>query len=278
MTVTISTARSTPSANGVANDVTQVYADFTTCLNNDTAIKAKLDNVMSGNIEDSGTLTLNSNYSGSSPSTAKLGVERGTVVNTYLQFEETGDRWEATNDGTYYYPLLHKGYAQGCLPSYATASTINVATGIWSDATNTTTIEITSPLTLDITSTGINKLDTGAEASNTWYYIWLCKGSSGSGAVISASNTSPTLPSNYNTYKRLLPYAVRNDGSSNFVKSYIVGAWPNSPKIMYYDFETGSGTYRVLNGGTTTTAFSSGAGGASVSLTSFVPPISSRKN
>lgn len=73
-----------------------------------------------------------------------------------------------------------------------------------------------SDLTLDITTSGKNGLDTGAEASDTWYYIWMIynPGTQETAGLLSASSSSPTLPSGF-TKKRLVG-AVRNNGSSNF--------------------------------------------------------------
>jgi hypothetical protein len=62
-----------------------------------------------------------------------------------------------------------------------------------------------------------NDLDTGSEASSTWYYIWAF--ADGNGTAIrpkfSASATSPTAPSGA-VYQRLVSM-VYNNGSSNFV-------------------------------------------------------------
>jgi len=77
------------------------------------------------------------------------------------------------------------------------------------------TIKTTSNLTVDITASGANGLDTGSEASSTWYYIWVIKNPT-SGAVaglFSTSATSPTMPSGY-TKKRLIG-TVYNDSGSN---------------------------------------------------------------
>lgn len=75
-------------------------------------------------------------------------------------------------------------------------------------------------VTANIAATGANPnaLDTGAEAGDTWYYIWLIYNGTTVASLISASATAPTLPTGY-TYKALIG-AVRNDGSSNFVKTY----------------------------------------------------------
>ena len=88
-------------------------------------------------------------------------------------------------------------------------------------------MEAASDITVDITSSGVNGLDTGSEAADTWYYIFMIYNPS-SGLVrglLSASATSPTMPSGY-TKKRLVG-AVRNDGSSNFRQFLQTGAVVN---------------------------------------------------
>lgn len=69
-------------------------------------------------------------------------------------------------------------------------------------------------LTIDITSTGINGLDTGSEANSTWYHIWIISNGTSVSGLLSTSSTSPTLPSGY-TYKGLVS-AVYNNSSGNF--------------------------------------------------------------
>ena len=75
-------------------------------------------------------------------------------------------------------------------------------------------VTVSSNITVDITSNGVNGLDTGSEASDTWYYIWLIYNGSTAAGLLSTSSISPTMPSGY-TKKRLVG-AVRNDGSGNF--------------------------------------------------------------
>ncbi len=60
-----------------------------------------------------------------------------------------------------------------------------------------------------ITTSGVGGLDTGTEASGTWYYIYALSASTG---IIS---TSASAPSGQTVYA--LIGAVRNDGSSNFI-------------------------------------------------------------
>ena len=69
-------------------------------------------------------------------------------------------------------------------------------------------------LTVDITASGANGLDTGTEASSTWYFVWTIWDGSTTAGLLSTSATAPTLPTGY-THKALVG-AVRNDGSSDF--------------------------------------------------------------
>jgi hypothetical protein len=109
-------------------------------------------------------------------------------------------------------------------------------------------------LTVDMAVSGANGLDTGAEASSTWYYGWVVAKEDGTVAGLSSvSSSAPTLPAGY-TYKALAT-AVRNDGSSNFIKYRQFG---NSAH-----FEVRNS---VLSAGTATTE-------TSVTISSFVPPI-----
>lgn len=77
-------------------------------------------------------------------------------------------------------------------------------------------------LTVDITASGVNGLDTGSETSSAWYYLWVIYNGSTVAGLLSLSKTAPTLPSGY-TFKGLVG-VVRNDGSSNFLGFRQVGA------------------------------------------------------
>ena len=83
--------------------------------------------------------------------------------------------------------------------------------------------------TIDIQASGADGLDTGSEATSTWYYIWaICNddGSSEAG-LLSTSSSSPTLPTGY-TKKRLIG-AVYNDSSGDFRNFLQIG------KTVYYN-------------------------------------------
>ena len=107
---------------------------------------------------------------------------------------------------------------------YASASTVTVTCDwlVLDDGTNSRTVKTVS-VTPAITTSGENGLDSGSEASSTWYSVWViakADGSSVSG-LLSASTASPTMPTNY-TLKRRVGW-VRNDASSNFMTFYQAG-------------------------------------------------------
>jgi len=108
-------------------------------------------------------------------------------------------------------------------------------------------------VTADITVSGANGLDTGSEASDTWYYLWLIYNGTTVAGLLSTSATAPTMPSGY-TYKALVS-AVRNNGSSNFV--------PYTQEGMTLDY---SSSVSVLAGGTATVE-------TAISLLTTVPAI-----
>jgi hypothetical protein len=89
-------------------------------------------------------------------------------------------------------------------------------------------LEVGSTITVDITQSGANGLDTGSEAANTWYFIWLIYNpTTGTLAgLLSTSNSSPTMPSGYTEKRRI--GAVRNDSSSNLLRFVQFGR-----KVLY---------------------------------------------
>lgn len=129
-----------------------------------------------------------------------------------------------------------------------------------------------------ITLTNGTAYKRNGEAPNTWYNVYIVYdvfGSGNSGVLLDTRNVAAgnSVP-NFSTYLyQQLPFAVRNDGSSNIIPFY-VSNWGHRPSIFFRDFETGTSTYRVLNGGISTTAFTNPGGGANIDLSSFVPKIS----
>lgn len=107
---------------------------------------------------------------------------------------------------------------------YASAATVTVAATsvLLSDSSGNQKLFTSLSVTPSLASSGAGGLDTGAEASGTWYYIWAIGKSDGTKSVVfSTSSSAPQLPSGY-TYYGLLG-AVRNDGSSNLIATAQIG-------------------------------------------------------
>lgn len=69
-------------------------------------------------------------------------------------------------------------------------------------------------LTVDISTSGANGLDTGSEAASTNYYLWVIYNptTTTTAGIISLSKTAPTMPSGY-TYKALVGEFFNDSGS-----------------------------------------------------------------
>jgi len=165
-----------------------------------------------------------------------------------------------------------KGSLVGCQVEYVSPSSVKINPRKHRDITHVAIIHITTAQTVSISSNGANGLDTGSEATNSWYYLWAI-GNSTTGAVaglLSLSNSSPTMPSGFDK-KHLLPIVVRNNGASDIIPFYL-GAWGHFATEVLYDVAFSeaavAGATQILNGGTQTSFTSVGA-------SAYIPPVSS---
>jgi hypothetical protein len=152
--------------------------------------------------------------------------------------------------------------------NYTDANTITVLAGSRvRSSDDTTDIVFSADRTCVLNASGSNGLDTGSEASNTWYNLYAIYNPTTltSALLFSTVNESVsgsiTLPSGF-TKKRQLKFAVRNDGSSNILPFRFV----QGNKVLYRDVEEVAG-YAVLSSGGSGTF-------TAVSTSSLVPPIS----
>jgi len=76
-------------------------------------------------------------------------------------------------------PVVNKGflYVQGCLFTVAGNAAISVGTGQARDSTNTFDMVVNSPITLDLTTNGLNGLLAGTVAPNSWYGVFVLQSS-----------------------------------------------------------------------------------------------------
>jgi hypothetical protein len=199
----------------------------------------------------------------------------GTTTNVTVADNVGQDRVDVTITQTG--AAWPKGYWQGKPVEYVSASTVQIPTGFKARSSDDTiNMEAASNLTCALTVSGAGGLDTGSEAANTTYYLYMIQNPTGptNSCLLSTTNESNTgsitLPSGY-TKKRQLPIAIRNDGSSNIIPFFVGNGWPNRPKVIYRVTHAGGGqtvgATNVLDGGTSSTY-------ATVSAGNFVPPIS----
>ncbi len=150
-----------------------------------------------------------------------------------------------------------------------TLGSLSVVLNLVPDSTASFTIEWAgaSPVTADITVAGAGGLDTGVEAADTWYAVYVIDDTSGVNAVaalLSVSFTSPTLPAGYDIFFRL--GAVRNNSASDFLEFLQTNGERNRHHLWVNETLT---TTQVLSGGSALVF-------ATVSLAAFVPPSARR--
>lgn len=144
---------------------------------------------------------------------------------------------------------------QGAKVNYVSATQVSIGTSgetsKLADSTGVMVIEWSGVLTAAITSSGAGGLDTGSEASDTWYAIHSIGDGNGVNSpdvLLSLSATAPTMPSGYDKFRHL--GWVRNDGASDFFKFYEAGA--GACRRITYDHDTRSELQALSEGAATT--------------------------
>lgn len=96
------------------------------------------------------------------------------------------------------------GYVRDLSISYVSSNVLQISTGVCVSDSVDDYIVSNSTINVDISTSGVNGLDTGSVSTN-WYYLYIIKNPSNGNirGLFSLSSTSPTLPSGY-TVKRLL--------------------------------------------------------------------------
>lgn len=109
-----------------------------------------------------------------------------------------------------------------------------VAAGRARNSTNENDIILSATATLDAASNGLNGLDTGTLAASTVYALYVI-GDSGltndAGIILSASQTSPTLPFGYDMFRKI--GFLTTDSSVHFLSGYFYGS--SNTRIFNYD-------------------------------------------
>lgn len=158
---------------------------------------------------------------------------------------------------------------------------LNLATGAGADAPKKATVTAAELIlrtaggdcyratslnaTVDITASGLNGLDTGAEASATWYYIWVVSDGATTGTCLSTSNTAPAAAVTATYPYVALVGAVYNDASSDFVQ------FRQRQNAVWIGYRTDSFVWTNQN--ITVGGWNDWPAGSSTTFNRCVPPI-----
>ncbi len=163
---------------------------------------------------------------------------------------------------------LPDGHFEGLGLSFTSVSQVTVAGGSCMNEDDTFPILPSfSSRVVDIAVSGLNGLDTGTEAADTWYSVWLiAKSSDGDVATLlslSSTQAGLTFPTDYDKARRV--GWVRNDASSNFLE-FIQEIDVGRARVVQYP-EVSEAVLHVLTDGTAVVF-------TTASLAAFVPPTS----
>jgi hypothetical protein len=133
-------------------------------------------------------------------------------------------------------PIVNAGllYVNGLQLDFLTTTTILVNAGAARDSTNINDIIIPAALTINVRNNGPLGLDTGVLAANTFYAVYAIGSSINTNdmsVLISANLTTPTLPLNYDMYRRI--GCIKSDGTAA-PNTLILPFW-QVQKQMWYD-------------------------------------------
>src|SRR5260221_5524476 len=127
-------------------------------------------------------------------------------------------RWPAATAAFVRSKVVPSGYIDGLILSNdgGTPNTkLDVAAGVCRDDTNPAAIVLNSGVVIDCATNGVNGLDTGALANNTWYHVFAILGGVAPATLASTSASSPTLPAGYTLKRRIGSF--RTDGSAHII-------------------------------------------------------------
>lgn len=147
------------------------------------------------------------------PPAARTALGAGSVGNTVFTAATKADAQGAIG--------IPRGHIDGVnLSTAGSSATMTVSAGQAADGTATVLMELASSLAKTTSAWAVGAaggLDTGTIANNTWYHFYLIRRPD-TGVVdvlISASASSPTLPTNYTQFRRI--GAGRTNASAQWV-------------------------------------------------------------
>lgn len=188
-------------------------------------------------------------------------IKTMTPLRTYQAIQQFSVLSPALRQASW--PLRYN--AAGTAAEYVHPLTAGNFSGLSVVVASNTQVTVTGVLglsvTADITVSGANGLDTGAEAASTWYNVWVIWNGATAAALLSTSATAPTMPASYT--QKIRVGAVRNDGSSNLWRTLQYG------RRVQVAIGTNPTTTPIIRSGSTSAVYTA------ASVSSFVPPTAS---
>jgi len=163
-------------------------------------------------------------------------------------------------------PVVNAGelYVDGLELSWTADETVAIAAGSCRDSSNVNDIVVSAALSVSNIASGANGLDAGAVAASTFYAVYVIGSSYGAaspaGLLSLASNSAPTLPQDYDMYRRV--GWVLTDGTSD---NLLFGQYGSGrERAYYYDV-----AINELTGGSATSL-------TAIDMATSVPPIATQ--
>lgn len=254
-------AYSWASADGTANAITASFTPAITALTNGMMLFVRAASANTTTTPTftpaSGTIAARQIVKGAGAALAG-GDIAGAGHWLALQYDATLDKWVllnpatgvSVNAGASIVGASKNLVVKNNAPTPASKIDVTADEIILKNASRSPLLATSVSLTADITVNGANGLDTGAAASNTWYYLWAISDGASTALLLSTSSTAPTMPGAY-TYKALISAVYRTTSFRNFIQ--------NGNHIQAAE------VWQTLSNGSSTVL-------ASVSAANFVPP------
>jgi hypothetical protein len=144
---------------------------------------------------------------------------------------------------------LPTAYMQLPIPEYVDGTTVRVYG--WCAirlANNQEDIEFLQTANISTATVGLNGLETGTVASNTWYTLKALRSLDGTSAgfVLGTASSNNDVTLGATVYKaRRLPLTVRTDANGAILPFVVAGGWPYQPDIRYTTVKTGAYTTKL---------------------------------
>jgi hypothetical protein len=115
-------------------------------------------------------------------------------------------------------------YLNGLALTWLSSTTFQVGAGACADSTNQADLISNNNITVSVSTTGVNGLDVGSVANNTFYRVYLISSSRGlkpTGVLLSTSNV-PAMPLDYDMFRRI--GFILTNGAGQIVNFYCIGS------------------------------------------------------